>query len=184
MFSKKLLFISLSLVALAGGALALAHAHGGGHGNTAAHAHGDPGAPPAAGGHDHHGPAGAGLATDQLKLDSGKKWQTDAALREGMSGIRADIEAAIGPVHAGQYTPADYLKLAAGVEAKVNAIIAGCELPPAADAQLHLVVADLFAGAAEMKADGDRPGGMVKAIKALDAYGQFFDQPGWTKVAH
>lgn len=183
MSSKKKLFIAaLALTVAAGGALAVAHAHG--HGDAAGHAHGGTPAAAAAGGHDHQAPAGPGLATDQLALDSGKKWATDAALREGMSAIRADLEAAIGPIHGGQYTPADYEKLARGVEGRVNQIIATCKLPPAADAQLHLVVADLFAGASTMKAEGDRSAGVVKAIKALDAYGQFFDQPGWTKLAH
>lgn len=183
-----LLTAALCLTALAGGAGAVAHAGSGGHAHGAVALAADPG--PAKGekaaakGHDHAAPPGSGLATDQLKLNAGKKWQTDAALREGMSGIRADIEAAIKPIHAGQYTPADYEKLAKGLEGRVNKIIATCKLPPDADAQLHLVVADVFGGASVMKAEGDRSAGVVKIIKALDAYGRFFDQAGWTKIAH
>jgi hypothetical protein len=131
-----------------------------------------------------HGHPAAALATEQLKLNDGKKWATDAVLREEMSAIRADVEAAIAPVHQNRYTPADFQKLGASIETRVNRVIAKCKLPPEVDAQFHLVVADLFAAASAMKTEGDRTAGVVKSIRALNAYGEFFDQPGWAKIAH
>lgn len=176
---KKMILAGLGLALVAGGVAAATYGLGHGDGG---HEHGE--ATAADGGHDHHASSGKTLATAQLQLDAGKKWATDAGLRDAMSGIRADIEAAIPPIHGGTFTPADYERLARGIEGKVSAMVAACKLPPATDVQLHFVVADLYGGASAMKADGDRTVGAVKIIKALDAYGAHFDHPGWTKIPH
>lgn len=127
----------------------------------------------------HAHPAGG----TQLTLNGGKKWQTDASLRQGMSNVRDQVQAALPGVH-GSYTPADYLTLATGIEKELSNVIANCKLPPEADAQLHLVLADLYAGTATMKQDGNRMSGVVKVIGALKSYSEFFDHPGWKPVQH
>ena len=60
-------------------------------------------------------------------------------------------------------------------------------VPPAADAQLHIVVADLLAGAEQMGGkvkQGKRVEGAVKVIGALDNYGKYFDDAGFQPIHH
>lgn len=134
--------------------------------------------------HDHHGHAGKGPAVARLELNDGKKWQTDAPLRAAMTAIRNEFNAAIKPIHAKTFTAAQYAKLATDIEKQVASIVANCRLPPDADAQLHLVVADLAAAATMMKGDDDRFLGAVRLVRALGAYPKYFAHEGWKPLDH
>ena len=81
-----------------------------------------------------------------LQLNAGQKWDTDAPLRAGMRDIRQAMAAALNPIHAHKMSAQAYGKLAKQVQASVGKIVAHCKLPPAADAQLHIVIADLLSG--------------------------------------
>jgi hypothetical protein len=120
-------------------------------------------------------------APPKLALDHGKKWTTDAPLRQRMGEIRALMAAQIEPIHQGKLTATQYAALGAAVEGKVAAIVAECRLPPEADAMLHLIVADLVAGADVMqgKAAGEPADGARKVVTAANAYGRYFDDAGW-----
>lgn len=136
----------------------------------------------AASGHEHgHGPAA-------LSLDHGSRWATDATLRTGMAKISAAMEAARPAIHAGSFSAADYGALATQVERDVGAIIAGCKLPAAADAQLHLVLTQVIQGIGMMRGDehagGDRGQGADTVMRALDAYAAFFDDPAFASPTH
>ena len=74
--------------------------------------------------------------------------------------------------------------LAKKIETQVAYMIQYCKLPADADAQLHLVIADLTAGADAMKGKdaAARKAGAEKIVAALDAYGKHFDHPGWRAV--
>jgi len=149
-----------SLAVLAAPALALAqHQHEGGH---------------------QHDTSSAAVAN--LKLDGEKKWATDASLRSGMASIHAAFEADHPAIHAGKETDAQYDALAARIEREVNSIVANCKLPPAADTNLHYVVADLMQGVNLMRG-GDpqrtRHDGAALVHGALRAYPKFFDDPDW-----
>ena len=122
----------------------------------------------AAAGESHEHGHGAGEA--KLVLDHGKKWQTDAPLRKGMENIRAVLAT-------GQKPEA----LAELVNAEVAYIVQNCKLPEDADAQLHLLIAELLAGADAMKGEQPREGA-ERVAKALDRYGEFFEHPGWRKL--
>jgi hypothetical protein len=124
-------------------------------------------------------------APSKLTLDHGKKWTTDAPLRQRMGEIRALLAPQLGPIHAGKLPSADYQALGAAVEQKVAAIVAECKLPPDADAMLHLIVADLVAGADIMqgKTDGKPAEGAHKVVTAANAYGRYFDHAGWKPLA-
>ena len=118
--------------------------------------------------HDH----AAGGAT--LVLNQGKKWPTDAPLRQGMENIRAALGSGM-----------KYQALANKVSAEVAGIVQNCKLEPEADAQLHLVIADILAGveAMEGKVKGEtRRAGAEKIARALDAYGEHFDHAGWKRL--
>ena len=130
-------------------------------------------------GHDHDT---ATAAIANLQLDGSKKWPTDASLRKGMAGIHAAFEADHPAIHAGTETEAQYEALAGRIETQVNMIVADCKLPPAADANLHYIVADLLQGVGLMRGQDPqrtRHDGAAMVHGALRAYGQYFDDPDW-----
>jgi hypothetical protein len=133
--------------------------------------------------HEHdHGTATATAAIVNLRLDGGEKWPTDASLRKGMAEIHAAFEADHPAIHAGKATDVQYEALAGRIEAQVNTIVANCKLPPAADANLHYVIADLLQGVGLMRGqdpERTRHDGAALVHGALRAYGQFFDDPHW-----
>jgi hypothetical protein len=99
-----------------------------------------------------------------------------------MAAIHAAFEADHPAIHAGKETDAQYAALAGAAEAQVNSIVANCKLPPAADANLHYVVADLLQGVSLMRGEDPkrtRHDGAALMHGALLAYGQYFDDPDW-----
>lgn len=133
--------------------------------------------------HDH----GHGGAKAKLTLDHGKKWATDAPLRQGMTQIRDQVNAAVPAIHSGKMSNAQYDALAKKVNDEVAGIVAACKLPAEADAQLHIVIADLMEGAETMagkEKKAKRMDGAVKIIATLDRYAAHFDHPGWKPVKH
>jgi hypothetical protein len=145
------------------------------------HTHPDESEPPRVQMHEEHGHAGS--ASSSLVLNGTEKWPTDAALRSGMAAIHAAFEADHPAIHAGKQTDAQYDTLAGRIEKQVQYIIANCKLPAAADANLHLVVADLMQGISLMRgADParSRHDGAALVHGALQAYPRFFDDPTWT----
>jgi hypothetical protein len=124
-------------------------------------------------------------APSKLTLDHGKKWSTDEPLRKNMGEIRAALAAKQGDIHRGTLSPEDYKALGTLVEARVATIVAECKLAPAADANLHLIVAELIAGAEAMqgKSKTTPAAGAVQAVRAANQYGKFFNHPGWKPLA-
>lgn len=120
-----------------------------------------------------------GAHTDavEIKLDNGKKWPTDAALRRGMSEIRLAVADALTPIHRNEFSPAVYEALAGRVQVQIDYIIANCRLPEQADHQLHMVLEQMLDGIAAMKTDAGQGAG--KLAQALDVYGAHFDHAGW-----
>jgi len=131
--------------------------------------------------HDH------GAAPAKLELNNGKKWETDAPLRRGMENIRNSIDAVHLEIHENKLSAAQYGELAKKVNGEVNGIVAGCKLDPKADAQLHLVIADILTGVEAMEGKSrkmKRQAGALKVGGALEKYGAYFDHPGWQPLKH
>ncbi len=125
---------------------------------------------------------GSGGAVAQLQLKDGQKWQTDATLRSGMANIRAAFDADHPAIHAGKQTDVQYAALATRIDQQVNSIVASCQLPADADANLHFVVADLLQGASLMRGEDtarSRHDGAALVHGALESYGRYFDDPAW-----
>jgi hypothetical protein len=119
------------------------------------------GAPAFAAGDTHsHEPAGGEA---KLVLDHGKKWQTDAPLRQGMENIRSAVAKGV-----------QNDALAKTVETEVAGIVQNCKLEPEADAQLHIVIGELLA-ATEAK-------DIARVKQTLNAYGEHFDHAGWKRL--
>ena len=127
--------------------------------------------------HDHQHEA----APAKLQLNAGKKWATDAPLRQAMTAMRADLAGKLHAIHKGSLAKADYAALGKSIEGQVGTIVSQCKLEPKADAMLHIVIADL-AGAAEVmqgKATGQPAEAAHRAALALNSYGKYFAHPGW-----
>jgi len=141
-------------------------------------------AAPAAHTHDAHADHDAPAT---LQLNAGKKWGTDEALRKSMDSIRQAVEGSLHDIHENRLPPAGYGALASKVEGEVANIVANCKLEPKADAQLHLVVADLLAGAEQMAGKvkkAKREDGAVKVIGALEKYATYFNDPQFKPISH
>jgi len=136
----------------------------------------------AADSHDH----GHGKSEQQkLELNAGKKWGTDPALRQAMSGIHKVVAHTLPAAHSGKATAAEYDAFGKEVSAQVTYMVENCKLDPKADAQLHLIVADIMNGveAAQGKqGEKKRAAGVVKVAQAANAYGKHFDHTGWQAI--
>lgn len=131
----------------------------------------------AAQGHGHDGGGAAGLS-----LNDGKKWPTDEALRRSMGNIRGSVEPELAAIRAGKATRVKYNALARKINGEVAYIVQNCQLERNADAMLHLVLAELIAGADAMQGKdkhASRRSGAVRVVHALESYGTYFDDPGW-----
>src|SRR5512135_2395136 len=79
--------------------------------------------------HAHDGAAPA----HSITLDHGRKWTTDAPLREGMSGIRDALAQKHEALRKGTLDDAGYAQLGDAIEKNVASIVANCKLSPEAD---------------------------------------------------
>lgn len=135
-----------------------------------------------AAGHDHHE---HGAAPQKIELNAGKKWSTDEPLRKGMGTIRDQVAAALPQAHAGNLSPAQYEQLGQDINTQIGYIVQNCKLDPKADAQLHVIIAELTQGVDALEGrqpDKDRALGVVKAAQAVNTYGKYFDHAGWKPV--
>jgi hypothetical protein len=123
-------------------------------------------------------------AIAELTLNDGQKWPSDAALRAGMTEIRASLRASLRQIHAGIFSAAEYDALADQVESQVDDVVRNCRLSPDADAQLHLVLADILDATEMMRGSNGRVEGAIKLMRTLDAYGNYFDHPDWYTIAN
>jgi hypothetical protein len=135
----------------------------------------------AAGGHSH---AGANATKLEVKLNQGRKWASDDALRAGMGQIRQDMTASLPKIHKGAFKPTEFDALAGKVQAQVDHITANCKLPEDADLVLHGILEQVLDGIGAMKGAERRSAGAVKVVEALNVYGKTFEHPGWKPVGH
>ncbi len=123
-------------------------------------------------------------ATVPLRLNDGKKWQTDDALRRGIGEIRTAVAESLPPIHQNKFTPVQYDALAARIQAQIDYVVGNCKLPEEDDKQLHIVLEQIIDGVAEMKAATGRDQGAAKIVRALAQYGEYFDHAGWRPPAY
>jgi hypothetical protein len=117
------------------------------------------------------------------QLDNGSKWQTDATLRRGMGEIRRALAARLDALREEKLDAAEYRRLGVAIEAQVADIVANCKLPPAADANLHPIIAQLVAATDALQGKSGAPDtpevGARRALFALHQYGAYFADPDW-----
>ena len=98
------------------------------------------------------------------------------------------MSAELPAIHSGKATAEQYQALAKKTKTSLRYIVKNCKLEQKADAMLHLVLADIIAGADAMagKDISEARKGAEKIASALESYSTFFAHPGWneTKNAH
>jgi hypothetical protein len=129
-----------------------------------------------------HGHAAHGVM--QIELDHGRRWATDAPLREGMGRIRAVAGAARQADARGRLNATQARALAAGVEDGIAFMVQHCRLEPKADANLHILLGRLSAAATAVKANPKAADGLPQMFEVLDLYPRYFTHPGWKAIAH
>jgi len=123
----------------------------------------------------------------ELQLNAGQKWQTDAPLRQAMRGIGEALNSSLDDIHNNKLDAAGYTALAGEVNQQVAYMVENCQLEPAADAQLHIVIARLMDSAQVMEKNSDiqeKRNGAVQLVGALDSYAQYFEDADFAEPVH
>jgi hypothetical protein len=136
-------------------------------------------APSAPDAHAAHGHKHAHAADAALSLNAGEPWQTDEALRRGMLQIRVASAMLTPAFEAAQLSQPQAAQLAEAVRLTVNTMIAECQLPADADANLHLILGRLLAAAEALETASLAAEGLPAIQAALQDYGHYFAHPGW-----
>ena len=131
---------------------------------------------PASDAHAAHHPAAVdeAHAMPESHADDTARFATDAVLREQMAGIRDAVEA-LAHHEMGHMTEAQAREFAVDIEARVQAIIAGCKLPPDADAVLHGIIVPLLDSAIALQTTPSETAPVAPMRAALAEYARRFD---------
>jgi len=121
---------------------------------------------------------------EKLALDNGKKWPTDAPLRDGMNTIRALLAPKAAAIQSRQLSEAECKELGAAVQQQTAAIAAQSKLSREADLMLHVLVKNLLDGAQVMQGKGrvEPIVGAHKVLYTTNNYGTYFEHPGWKQL--
>lgn len=128
--------------------------------------------------HHHHVPG------DALQLDAGKRWSTDAPLRQAMAAINAALAEKLHAAHANSLDKDQYRALADILDEQMNFMVRNCELGPAADAELHKLLGMLGEASGQMKTPEEGRQGFIKAVRTMQLYGEYFEHAGWQSPTH
>lgn len=134
--------------------------------------------------HSHDSGSHAAHDAPRLALDAGRKWATDAPLRRAMADIQFALYQQRQAILDRSLGEPQLMALGKLIEARVATIVAECKLEPRADANLHIVVAELVEAADVLQGKSrQQPArGAAKAIRAAQMYATYFDHPGWRPV--
>lgn len=114
-----------------------------------------------------------------LALNDGQRWETDEPLRLGMQRIR---DAVALQLHEEKATPAQTKALATTVQENVTYMMQNCQLAPAADANLHVIINDLLAGASLLTTEGQTDEGLTQLRHAVETYPHYFNHANWSPL--
>lgn len=128
--------------------------------------------------HDHN------QEVTELKLNNGNKWAIDSSLSLAMTNIRNAVHQDLDAIHTNKLAEKKYLALAKKINTEVAYMVENCQLEPAADAQLHIIIHNLMEGAAVMENKTNARSGAVKVIGAIENYVTYFDDPKFVPVKH
>lgn len=132
--------------------------------------------------HDHHHMEGA-----ELQLNDGQKWETDAPLRLAIGKVGHELNARLNDIHHNKLDAAGYAVLALHVNEQVAYMVQNCELEPAADEQLHIVIGRMLLSAQGMQQHNElkeKRQAAVQLVGALDNYATYFVDTEFVKPKH
>lgn len=131
----------------------------------------------------HHAPQSSVMSQhDAPAMPAAKSWETDAALREGMTRIRTALADNMAAIHDHTLNADGYNALATELESALSGIFAHCKLPPAADAELHTILLPIHTAVGQMQKAAtleERHQAALTVLNHLGDYGKTFDHPGW-----
>lgn len=128
--------------------------------------------------HDH------GHEVTELTLNNGEKWEIDAPLSLAMNKIRDAMNKDLDGIHANNLPQKKYNALAKEINNQIAYMIENCELEPAADAQLHIIIHDLMNGEETMQSEASAQAGAVKVVGAIENYTRYFNDPKLKPLKH
>lgn len=129
----------------------------------------------------HQGDHGAGGSETQ-QSEVGKRWATDAPLRRAMGTINQSVRQVLPAIHDDRLPSEQYGQLAESIRVQVAYMIDNCKLSAEADAQLHLIIRRLLAGADTMAGTTAQRDGALTVVDALGDYARYFIDDGFTPV--
>ena len=116
-------------------------------------------------------------------LDQGKKWETDAVVRQGMENIRQVMVARQARIAKAELGAQDYRQLAETIEKHLAAVMQNRKISKGAEKAFHLVVmVDLTQNLNLMRTGATVPlqrVGALGVLQSLRLYGEYFQHPGW-----
>lgn len=116
-----------------------------------------------------------------MVLNEGKKWETDAPLRQGMDSIHHAVEKSEKAFASKTLNKKEGEALASHINKQLMFMVENCELQPKADASLHVIIGEMMQGVGALSKAPDAEGGFPRIHKALKEYPKFFDHPDWEK---
>lgn len=134
--------------------------------------------------HDEH----AAHATHEaqsatLNLNQGERWETDEPLRKGMLEIRQAVEKASADSGTGELSALQAEELTLALDGSVDFIIEQCKLEPEADANLHVILAEILSASGALKSEPHAEDALARIHGALENYAHYFNHPDWA-AAH
>ncbi len=140
---------------------------------------GSVGASLAAAGHEQDHGAGR---SEKLQSEVGKRWATDAPLRRAMGSINQSVKQVLPAIHDDRLPSEQYGQLAENIRVQVAYMIDHCKLSAGADAQLHLIIRRLLAGADTMAGTTAQRDGALTVVGALGDYARYFIDDSFAPV--
>ena len=125
------------------------------------------------------------LQTSQTEstLDQGKKWETDAVVRQGMENIRQVMAAQQTRITQAVLNAQDYRQLAETIDQQLALLMQNRKISKGAEKAFHLVVmVDLTQNLNLMRTGATVPlqrVGALGVLQSLRLYGTYFQHPGW-----
>jgi len=119
----------------------------------------------------------------ESSLEQGKKWETDAVVRQGMENIRQVMLAQQTRISKAELNTQDYRQLAETIEQHLALLMQNRKISKGAEKAFHLVVmVDLTQNLNLMRTGATVPlqrVGALGVLQSLRLYGEFFQHPGW-----
>lgn len=121
----------------------------------------------------------------QVQFNKGKKWETDAPLRQGMEALKKASEGGMNEIHNGKDESAIYKKIGNLIKEQTDFIFKNCKLAPEADKELHKILLPIVKEGKVLLSktnNHDKHEALTSVMLALMNYGIYFDHKDWEKV--